>query len=140
MKRLFLSLLLLFTMASAFALQEIPIASANRVAGTVTSADMYLKKGGDVGGLIVTSGVTVVTGAVTLTFKIQGKTPQGEYYDVLSLTPVAPVAGTINVLKLGRGITAAAGASAAESVPQIFRVVAVTSNTGSATYSIGVSR
>lgn len=142
-KRVVIAFALAAATFAANALQATVIPSVNRVSTTVASSDMFPRDAGsgprDVG-IIVNSYVTSVTGAVTLTFKIQGKTPQGEYYDVLSLTPVAPVAATVNTLVLRPGITAVAGASAAAPLPPVFRILATTTSTGSSTFSIGVAR
>lgn len=145
-KKILIASILAVISFGASALQDVAIASANRASGTVNSADMYARdqsgRGAIDQGIIVNSYVTVVTGAVTMTFKIQGKTPQGEYYDVpgAALTGVAPVVATVNTLIMHPGITAAAGATIAQPLPPVFRVVATTTSTGSATYSIGVSR
>lgn len=143
MKKLLFGLVLSLAAFAANALQETPIVSATRVAGSVTSADMYARDSGsgpkDVG-VTAHSNVTTVTGAVTLTFTIQGKTPQGAYYDVATLTPVAPVVGTVNTLVLRPGVTAAAGSAIALPLPPVFRVVSTVTSTGSATYSIGINR
>jgi hypothetical protein len=144
MKKVLLALALSLAAFAANALQETPIVAATRVAGSVTSADMYIRDSGsgpkDIG-VIINSHVTTVTGAVTMTFKIQGKTPQGSYYDVgTTLTEVAPVVGTVNTLILRPGITAASGSAIALPLPPVFRLVSTLTSTGSSTYSIGLSR
>ncbi len=118
--------------------QEIPVTPAIRAAGTVTSADMYARK--DDRGISVLSNVTSVTGSSTLTMIIQGKTPQGAYYDVLSMTGIQPSTSTVNQIQIAPGITATAGSSASVLLPPVFRVKGVLAGTGSATYSIGVNR
>lgn len=144
-KKLLLCLALANAAFSANALQETPIISATRVAGSVTSADLYTRDSANGPrdlGIVISSNVTTVTGAVTVTFKIQAKNPQGAYYDWpgAALTEVAPVAGTVNKLIVRPGITAATGATVPLPLPPVFRLVLTTTSTGSATMSIGAAR
>lgn len=143
MKKVLIALAMLMAASVASALQETPVASALRTTGTVTSSDMTARDSGsgpkDLGILVYTN-VTTVTGSASLSLVVQGKTPAGAYYDVLVMTPTQGVVGTVNVLKLRPGITAAAGASASEPLPPVFRVKGMLTGTGSATYSIGLSR
>lgn len=145
-KKIILTTILAAASLGAIAMQEVAIPAANRASGTYTSSDMYMRdqsgRGAIDKGIIINSYVTSVTGAVTMTFKLQGKTPQGEYYDVpgAALTAVAPVAATVNILVVSPGVTVSAGAAVSHPLPAIFRVVTTTTSTGSATFSIGVTR
>lgn len=144
MKKFLLGCALFLLAGAASAWQETSIPLATRVASTVTTGDMFARDAGNGArdlGLIVNAVVTGATGAAnTLTFTIQGKTPQGTYYDVLSSTPVTVTTTAVPVLKLRPGITATAGVSASEPLPPVFRVRSSLTGTGSATYSIGISR
>jgi hypothetical protein len=132
---------------SAFALQEIPTPLALRATGSTTNGpDMFIRdatgKGAVDVGIIVNSYITALASSPTLLFKVQGKTPQGEYYDIPGATTTAalPVVGTPVVLTVRLGTTVAANAGISYPIPAVFRIVSVVAGTGSVTYSIGVTR
>ncbi len=144
-KKILIAVALVAASFGASALQETPIALTNRVASTVNSSDMYMRdvgRGATDAGITISNKVTSITGTVTMTFKLQGKTAGGEYYDVpgAAISAATPVVGTPNVLTVRPGITVSAGATIAQPLPPVFRVSATTGGSGSATYSMGVSR
>lgn len=145
MKKFFIGFLLLMTALSVFALQEVAVVPAARVASTVNSLDMYLRDSGlgakDVG-VIITAPQSSLAGANTITFKIQGKTASGSYYDLpgAALTSLPASTSTIPVLTVRPGINHSAGSTISMPIPPVFRVQATTTGTGTLTYQINVDR
>lgn len=129
---------------AAYALQETPVTSAIRTSGTYTSADMTARDNpnspNDIG-IHVMPVITAVTGSATMTLTIQGKTPQGTYYDVISSVPTqATTTMTAGNLHLGQGFTSTANVSSGVGLPPVYRIQHVVTGSGSTTYSIGVNR
>lgn len=135
-KLLIAAILALGVASSAFALQEIPIASASRLATTTLSSDMYARKGDR--SMTINSYVTAIPSAATITLTLQQKMPQGNYLDVISSTATAASTSTFLILNAGEGLPATANVSANVPFPPVFRIKSVIA--GSATYSVGVSR
>lgn len=146
MKKLFIGFLLLMTALSVFALQEVITPSANRVASTVNSVDLYTRDAG-IGakdqGVILVAPISSVSGSNTMTFKIQGKTANGTYYDLpnaaLTSTPIAGTS-TLPVLVVRPGINNTAGSVISMPIPPVFRVQTTTTGTGSLTFQINMDR
>lgn len=78
--------------------------------------------------------VTSITSAPTLTVTVDGKTPLGIYFNLLTANAV--VATGTTVLEIGQGITAVTGGKSADVLPNVFRIVVTVSNSNSATYSL----
>lgn len=128
---------------AAYALQEIPTSSAVRTSGTYTSSDMYVRDGANSAkdvGVIVTPVISAATGSTTITFTIEGKTPQGTYWTVLESAPAASTTTLSSNLVVAPGVKDTANASLPTGMPPVFRVKSTVAGTGSVTYSIGVSR
>lgn len=91
-------------------------------------------------GVHVIINVTALAATPAVTPKIQGKGPLGTYYDILVGTAITDVTvGTppaVVVLKVGPGITATANVSAADFLPDTWRVVMTHGDTDSITYSV----
>jgi len=136
MKKLLLSLALVFAAFSASALQEIPIKSTSRTDTTTYSADMYARKGDRA--ISINSYVTAIPAAATLTLTLQAKQPQGNYVDVLSSAATAASTSTFILLTAGEGMPVTSNISANIPMPPVFRIKSVIA--GSATYSIGINR
>ena len=82
--------------------------------------------------------VTAITHTPVLTPTIQGFDPtSSKWYDILVATPISTVGTT--VLKVGPGLGAIVGATAADILPQQWRVSIAVADTDSATYSVGVA-
>ena len=138
-KNVFLTLVLtLGTLfgVSAFAQgqQEIPLASTKRFA-TTYSNDLYAKK--EDKGVTIFGVVTTLT-SNTLTFTLQGKRPDGVYYDLL--TSAASAATGTHTIKAYPGMTASANVSISEPLPPVFRIKATHTNSGTATYTVQMNR
>ncbi len=114
--------------------QEIPLSSTNRFT-TTYSSDLYAKK--DDKGISV-FGVVSTLSTNTLTFGIQGKRPDGTYYDIL--TSAASAATGTHAIRMYPGMTASANVSASEPLPPVFRIKATHTNANTATYSIQMNR
>lgn len=135
MKRLFLSILFAVSMVgSASAGQDTLLASAARTATTTTSDVIKSTEKG----IHVIIKVTAVPGVDTVTPKIQAKDSLGNYYDLLVGTAISTTGTT--VLKLAPGISAIANASAADILPDVYRVVMTHSAGTSFTYSVTVQK
>lgn len=79
--------------------------------------------------------VTAIVTAPSVTFAIQGKDPlTGVYYPILTSAAVTAVGTT--VLRVGPGLTVAANLSAADFIPNAWRVAATHANGNSITYSV----
>jgi hypothetical protein len=100
---------------------------------TTTTEDVVNGEDNEV--LHVAINVTVITN--TITPKIQAKDAYDNYYDVLVGSPITTTG--MNVLKLGKDITAVPGASASDMVPDIYRVVMTHSNSNATTYSVALN-
>ena len=82
--------------------------------------------------------VTAIVSSPILTPTIQGYDPTSDkWYNILVATPISAVGTT--VLKVGPGLGAMVGATAADILPQQWRVSIAVANTNSATYSVGVA-
>jgi hypothetical protein len=85
-------------------------------AGTVNGADQFNKVGS---GANIYINVASVTGSLTVT--VQGKDPaSGQYYTILASAAIA--ATGLTVLKIGRGLTAAANSVANDQMPLTYRI------------------
>lgn len=141
-RNLLLGLTVALAAMSAWALQDLPITSTQRVgAQTVVGVDQTSRDhpNGPIDlGIIVYAKVTATSGATgTLTFYIDGKNQQGDYVNVLTSTAVNATGTT--VLTVRPGITAASNVSAAYPLPPVFRVRAVQAG-GTTTFSVSTSR
>lgn len=88
-------------------------------------------------GLIVVTDLTAFTTAASLTVSVLGRDPlSGKTFTLLASAAITAV-GT-NVLKVGRGLTAAANLVANDLVPPHLRVFADLGNANSHTYSVGL--
>lgn len=134
LKRLLLTCALLLTSFVAVAGQDTLLPLAVRTA-TNTGADQYRTIET---GIHLIVNVTVAPGSDTVTPKIQGKDNLGNYYDLL-VGPAISTTGT-TVLKIGKGIVGVANASAADIVPDVYRVVVTHSASSSFTYSVTITR
>ena len=109
--------------------------SAVRTASLV--GDDNRKVPGNVGCKVVFS-VTAVPGVDTVQLVIEGRDPaSGAYYTMLQAA--ARVATGTDVLTIAPGITAAANVSAADSLPDVYRVRVAHSAASSFTYSLSVT-
>jgi hypothetical protein len=97
---------------------------------TQTSAD---KRADGYRGVRVFLDVTSNTSG-ELTMKIQGKTPQGDYIDLLEDAQVTTA--TNSELILYPGIAVTANVSASTVLTRIWRVVVTAADSGAATYSV----
>ena len=105
-------------------------------ARTATEASVDQDQSNFGGGHIIVN--VTAAGTSTLTITIQGKDPiSGTYYTILAGT--ALVGTGIQVLKVFPGITAAAGGSVSDTLPDSWRVNAVKGDASSWTYSIAYS-
>ena len=106
--------------------------SAARTAA-VNSAD-FTNPGG-AKGLRVWVKVTVDPAAAAVTFTIQGKTQQGDYYTLLASAALAAVATT--TLVIHPDIAASANVNALNVLPHTWRVAVTVADADSFTYSVG---
>lgn len=138
MKRIKQALISIMLFAScvgyAFAGQDTLLALSARTA-TTTSSDVVKSTEK---GIHVVVRVTVVPGTDTITPKIQAKDFLGNYYDLLVGTAISTTGTT--VLKLGPGIAPVANASAADVLPDMYRVVVTHSAGSSFTYSVTLQK
>lgn len=65
--------------------------------------------------------LSAYTGTGNFTATLQGKWPDSTYYTILAGTALA--ANGAQILRVGRGLTAAAGAVANDAIPPILRVI-----------------
>ena len=102
---------------------------------TYTSNDQYRTT---YRGVHVILNVTAVPGVETLTMKLQGlDNVSGSYYDLLVGNASATTGMT--VLKIMPGAAAAANSIAADSLPDVWRVIVTHSAAGSFTYSVSAN-
>lgn len=78
--------------------------------------------------------VSAVTGGSSITPKIQGKDKLDNYYDILVGSAITSTGTT--VLKIYPGIGVIANGSAADLLPQVYRVIVTNTGGGSYTYSV----
>lgn len=84
-------------------------------------------------GIVLVLDVTSAgTGSITLS--IQGRTPNGVYYTLL--TGAAVTTNSTNVYRVFPGATAAANAVANDCLPPVWRAVVTANNANSMTYSL----
>ena len=114
--------------------QKIVLASAVRAA-SVNSADQNWA--GDGRAMHVIIDMTAVPTVETVTFKVQGKSANDTYYDII--TSAAIVAVSQVVLKIGVGLLAAANTVVNDGVPDIWRITATHSASGNFTYAVSAS-
>lgn len=114
----------------AYSGQDQLFASAVRAATTQTADQVKT----NYRGVYIFAKVTDVPGVKTLTFTIQGKDYDGDYYDIISSTASAAT-GTVT-LKVYPGMAAAANSAASEALPDVWRVKVTYSAGGNFTYSI----
>lgn len=89
-------------------------------------------------GVHVILDVTAITGAPSVTLKIEGKDPaSGKYYTVLEGAAVTAVSTV--VYKVFPAATAAANSVANDIIPKIWRITITHANADSITYSVGYS-
>lgn len=127
-------LFLLMTVPNVFAAQDVLLVSAARTATTNTADIVRTSETG----IHVLIKVTAVPGADTITPKIQGKDFQGTYYDLLIGAPISTTGTT--VLKVGPDIGAVTNGSAADIIPDIYRVVITHSAGTSFTYAVTINK
>ena len=122
-----------FTSTSAIAGQDILLASAVR-AVTTSSADQIKT---NYRGVYIFANVSAAPGATTITWTIQGKDPEGNYYTILS--SAASAATGIVTLKVYPGMAAAANSAVSEALPDIWRVTATYSAGANFTWSLSAN-
>lgn len=119
---------------SANSAQDTILAAAARTATTTTSD---IVKSTEKGVHFILN-VTVVPGVDTITPKIQGKDSLGNYYDLLVGSAISTTG--ITVLKISPGIGVLANGSAADVMPDVYRIIITASGTGSFTYSLAANK
>jgi len=119
---------------SVFAAQDTILALAARTATTTSS---NLTKTTEKSAHFIIN-VTAVPGVDTITPKIQAMDNLGNYYDVLVGAAIATTG--ITVLKIAQGLSPIVNGSAADFIPDVYRVVVTHSAGTSFTYSVTINK
>lgn len=110
------------------------LASAARTA-TISSSDV---SNGRRNGIHIILDVTAITGAPSITLKIEGKdAASGKYYTILESAAITGV--STNIYKVFPAATAAANSVVNDVIPKTWRVTVTHTNADSITYSVGYS-
>jgi hypothetical protein len=87
--------------------------------------------------LLVVIDVTAIVTAPSVVVTVDGVDASGKFWNLLTSTALTAVTGaTPRVLKVGRGITAAANLAAADIVPERVRITMTHGNGDSITYQV----
>lgn len=121
-------------LASGAYFQVLP--SAARIADPDTQEFQVDRRGFGPRGLVLVIDSTAISATPALTVTVSGvDRVSGKVYTILASAVIATAVTT--VLKVGPGLTAAAGLVANDQVPPVFRVTCTHGDADSITYSIG---